>query len=302
MVAMMTTLRAGRYGRTRNWKLLALMLLAGCNNKQPPVVEAEASGMSEAGSLFDPTTAGSIHGQVVWEGCLPSVPLFHAPTSPRTEQPGSGLLNWPNPNVPRIDSKTRAVEEAVVYLKAVDPKKAKPWDLDPVTVQMQNYQFHILQGKAAKLTGFIRLGDPVEMISGQGVFHSVHTNGSAFFSIPFPDRDRAVKRRLDREGMIELTSAAGYFWMRGYLFVCRHPYITRTDAQGNFDLAGVPPGDYEVVCWLPNWQEDHHDRDPETSYWTRLFFKEPLIVRRDVSLRNIQSKEVVFPISEKLFP
>ncbi len=303
MVAMETTLRARKLAQTPGWNLLALLLLVGCDNNSPaPVVDEASPRPADAGSLFDPTTAGSVQGRVLWEGKLPGVPLFQAPTSPRTEQRGSELLNWPNPNVPRIHPKTRAVEDAVIYLKGVNPKKARPWDLDPAIVEMRDYQFRILQGKHAKQTGFVRLGDVAEIISRQEVFHAVHANGAAFFSFLYPDPDRTVKRRLNEAGLIELTSAAGYFWMRSYLFVSDHPYITRTDSQGRFDLAKAPPGEYEVVCWLPNWREHHHDRDPETCYWTRLYFREPLEISQKISLANRESKGITFTISEMQFP
>ncbi len=88
-----------------------------------------------------------------------------------------------------------------------------------------------------------------------------------------PWRDRPRKRRLTARGVVELSSATGYYGMRAFLLVDDHPYYTRTDAQGRFQLDRVPPGRYEVVCWHPSWIEQRHDRDPETSLVTRIFFR-----------------------------
>jgi hypothetical protein len=64
--------------------------------------------------------------------------------------------------------------------------------------------------------------------------------------------------------------------MRGHLFVDDHPYYTQTDAEGWYRLPHVPPGRYELVCWLPDWREEHHERDPESGLVTRVYFRPPL--------------------------
>jgi hypothetical protein len=96
------------------------------------------------------------------------------------------------------------------------------------------------------------------------------------FTLMFPERDRTRQRRLEEAGVVELTSASGYFWMRGYVFVLDHPYATRTDGQGAFVLPHVPAGRYEAVCWLPSWEKERHERDPETGDVTRLHFRRPI--------------------------
>jgi hypothetical protein len=204
--------------------------------------------------------------------------------------------------MPRVDPQTRAVQDAVVFLKEVDPRRAKPWDLEPVVIELRDYQFQIGQGNQVKQTGFIRRGDEVEVVSRQEAFHSVHAEGVAFFSLPFPDCGIPSKRRLTKAGLVELTSAAGYFWMRGFLFVADHPYFARTDFHGRFQLTNVPSGTYEVICWMPNWHEDRHDRDPETCCWTRLFFRPTLGLHQSVSVVPSKTTQASFDISMEMFP
>jgi hypothetical protein len=135
------------------------------------------------------------------------------------------------------------------------------------------------------------------MVSREGQFHALHAGGAAFFTLTFPDPDRPRKRRLPSRGLVELSSAAGYYWMRAYLFVDDHPYYTRTDAQGRFHFDRVPPGRYEVVCWHPSWVEKGHDRDPETSLVCRVFFREPVQRPRQVELAPRGSASVEFTLS-----
>jgi hypothetical protein len=147
---------------------------------------------------------------------------------------------------------------------------------------MRDHQFHIRQGTADGRTGFVRRGDFVEMVSAQDAFHSLQARGDDFFARTFPEPGLSCRRRLDRPGLIELFSGAGYFWMRGHLFVADHPYYTRTDAQGRFTLPAVPPGEYELACWLPDWRPAQRELDADTGQVCRLTFRPALVVARPV--------------------
>jgi hypothetical protein len=139
------------------------------------------------------------------------------------------------------------------------------------------------------------------MVSTEADCHSLHADGAAFFTLPFPDPNRPLERKLDRPGTVEVSSNAGFFWMRAYLFVSDHPYFTRTDAQGRFEISAVPAGDYEVVCWMPNWHEAGHDRDPETSFISRLRFAKPAEHARPVKLEPREMRDVRIEMSAEDF-
>src|SRR5205823_11713041 len=104
----------------------------------------------------------------------------------------------------------------------------------------------------------------VEVVSHQDFFHSVQFRGAAFLTLPLADANVVHRRRLDRSGVVELTSASGCFWMAGWLFVADHPYFARTDAQGRFTLSQVPAGEYQLLIWLPEWRETGREIDADT--------------------------------------
>jgi hypothetical protein len=241
--------------------------------------------LAEAASLFDPSTAGAVAGRVTWVGEPPRVPPFRSPASPLSETPGAPRLLWPNPHAPAIDPVDRAVRGAVVFLRGVDPRRARPWDLPPVRVEIREHQVHVLQGADDRRTGVVRRGEEVELVSAQAVFHSLQARGDDFFARTLPDPGQVCRRRLDRPGVVELLSGAGYFWMRGHLFVADHPYFTHSDAHGHFLLPRVPPGDYELVCWLPDWRQAERELDADTGQVCRLTFRPPLCLARPVRIR-----------------
>jgi hypothetical protein len=250
--------------------------LSGCTDDSAPPPPLAVPVSKDAGNSFDPSAAGTIRGQATWAGDLPVIPPMRGWTDVAPDSSAAKHHVEPNPNAPRIDPVTKGIGNAVVFLRGVEPRRGRPWDLPPVRVEQRGCRFFVHQGEAAAREGFARRGETVEMVSTEPVFHALHATGAAYFSLAFPDPGRPRRRALDHPGIVELTSAAGFFWMRAYLFVGEHPYYTRTDADGRFVLRQVPPGRYEAVCWLPDWHEASHERDPETSLVMRLTFRPPV--------------------------
>lgn len=220
------------------------------------------------GADFEPALAATISGTVYWRGELPVCPPFGA------QGPGADGV-WrttlvPNPNAPAINARTRAVEGAVVYLDAVPPNVSRPWDHPPVCVSAEKDGLHIEQGDGSRFNvGWVRRGADVELVSRRSEFESIVARGAAFFSLPFPHANKPLRRRLNETGLVELTSGAGRFWLRAYVFVAEHPYYCRTDALGRFTLDRVPPGEYRLMSWLPNPEVAQKDRDPNLGHVIR---------------------------------
>jgi hypothetical protein len=204
----------------------------------------------------------------------------------------------PNPNVPAVDPATAGIANAVICLRDIALEKSKPWDLPPVCLEMRDCQFHVIQGQCDSTVGFVRRGQNLEMVSKDRYFHSLHADGASFWNFAFPDPGRPLTRALENKGLVEFSSGAGYFWMRTYLFVDDHPYYTRTDRQGRFELTQVPPGRYELVCWLPNWRKARHERDPETGMISRWYFARPLESVKTVAVGKNEQAQVEFTLAE----
>jgi hypothetical protein len=282
------------------WLLLA-MAVAGCSEARPQAAgEATATG-SVAASQFDAASAGTIRGRVLWSGPVPTVPRFEIRAVVLDNNPPQPRLVRDNPYAPKIDSATRGVGGAVVFLRGVDPKQARPWDHAKVDVEHQSRDLHILQGALKSGVGFVRQGDAVTMVSREPVFNVIRAKGAAFFALTFPDSNQPLSRVLSNKGQVELTSGAGYYWMRGTIFVDDHPYYVRTDGQGGFELAQVPPGRYQIVCWLPNWKQAGQDRDPESGLVVRVAFHPPLELVQEVIVEASPAAHVDFNVTAAMF-
>jgi hypothetical protein len=250
---------------------------------------------------FDPSTAGTIAGRVIWEGAAPRVPPLESPVSPLSEQPTGQRLFWPNPLAPAVDPASRGVAGAVVFLRGVDPRRARPWDHPPVRVAVRDFAYHVRQGGTDALTGFVRRGDRVSIVADDDRFQAVRARGAAFFTLALAERDHSQERALAQTGVVEFSSNAGQFWMRAHLFVADHPYLARTDALGRFSLEQVPAGAYELASWLPNWHEASHELDGETALVSRLTFRPSVVKLRDMKVAPGAHRTVDFSYREDDF-
>ena len=276
--------------------LLCAVLFAGCE-ANAPLPKTPVDSSTGASSDYDAAAAGEIKGRVEWTGPLPVVPPFQAPVSPLAEQTRGPKRDWPNPNAPLVDPKNRGVGNAVVFLRGVDPRRAPPWNLEPVCVELRDYQMHVRQGKDDGLYGFVRRGDRIELESKQNVLQTLQAHGADYFALTLPEEGTTRFRVLNHNGVVELSSNAGQFWMRAYLFVDDHPYYTRTDGDGRFTLPKAPPGDYDLVCWMPDWRETEHEIDADTRLVERLTFRPPLQIVRRVHIDSRATATADFTVS-----
>jgi hypothetical protein len=281
--------------------LAPFLLALGCREaRTEPAVQQKAPA-APAPSQFNVATAGAIGGKVVWSGELLNIPAFEIRSLVTAWSPAHTRLVRENPHAPVIDPASKGVAGAVVFLRGVDARQARPWDHPPVVVEHHDRRLFVVQGTSRSRVGFVRQGDAITMVSRENVFNALRASGAAFFSLMFPDPDQPLQRHLMDKGLVELASSAGYYWMRGYLFVDDHPYYASTDAQGNFTLPQVPAGRYQVVCWMPNWNKTRQDRDPESGLVTRITFHPALEQEREVVVVAGVEAPVHFTIQATMF-
>ncbi len=274
----------GRGDRDRAWPeiwrlplrrfMLAFLAIWGCDAPKPAPL-TELGSAPAVHSSFDAAHAHAISGRVTWNGPVPQAAPFEIMPNPLSGVVLQKRQQRPNPNLLTIEPLSHGIAGAIVFLRGVDPARAKPWDLPEVVVEQRDCQLRIVQGTTAAQVGFVRQGADIEMVLRDPWLHALHAGGSTFFTLTFPDPEQPLRCRLAAPGLVELSSNAGYFWMRGYLFVDDHPYYSRTDREGRFTLTGVPAGAYRLVAWLPNWHVARQERDPESGLVSRLFFEPP---------------------------
>jgi len=262
-----------------------LLLAVGCTRPLQDFTPGErpkTANSSSGGSA--PHPSGSITGRIIWAGEAPDPQPITGLIGAKEGPPRWGQM--PNHLAPKLDPKTKGLANALVHLKGCDPKLAKPWPHAPLRIEQRDRIISVKQGSRTGRIGFVRVGEPFEMVSLDDDYHMLRARGAGFFTLPFPEPNKPLTRTIDTVGRTEFTSAAGYFWSSADVFSCEHPYFTTTDDSGRFALDGVPPGTYTLVAWHRNWKLEHFERDPESGKIMRLIFAEPFRVEREVKVEN----------------
>lgn len=93
-------------------------------------------------------------------------------------------------------------------------------------------------------------GANVKINNDDGILHNIHT-----YSTKNPPINRAqpkfkktIEEKFAQPEVIKVTCDA-HGWMGGWFISEDHPYYAKTDANGSYKLADVPPGEYELKVW-----------------------------------------------------
>lgn len=192
---------------------------------------------------------GTIKGRVVWAGVeLPELP-------PKVKQGDSSVKNAevcathevPDESIV-VDPATKGVANCVVYLvrpKGENPEAVKAMvEAHPtVEIDQKGCQFvpHVIAAYQDQEVVF-KSSDPIG--------HNIRLQG---FSNPAmnvmlqPEGD--LKKGFKSERRPIPLSCDIHPWMAGYLAVFDHPFFAVTDAEGNFEIPGVPAGEQNLVVW-----------------------------------------------------
>jgi len=273
--------------------LFALFLSSSCS--RAPAVPKESPPTLLA-AQFDPKTSGIIRGRVVWKGKAPSID----PIRLLVKVDGFEAVQ-PNPNAPLVDPKSGGMDQVLVYLRNVDPARSKPWSHAPVEVAFETGKLLVQQGGRACRAGIVQRGSELTFISHETKKHILMGRGAAFFSLPLLEPETPTRRKLEDSGIVELSSGAGLFWQRSFLWVGNHPYAAITNAAGEFELRDVPAGDYDIVCWSPNWHIEGNERHPEFGEIERLLFAPAVEQSAKITVRSNETATTEFSWSEADF-
>jgi hypothetical protein len=191
--------------------------------------------------VINVTDGGTITGVATWKGELPDIPPIEieADTNICGEEATSQAL--------MVNAKNHGVSFVLVYLEGVEQGKAPA---DKYWLRMVNCQFteHIFP--------FVRT-QVMAMVNHDPFFHNPHffnSRNASLLNVPMPDPDVEIDHKFLRtplrneKGMMRFQCDV-HNNMNAYWAGFNHPYFAVTDADGRFEISGVPPGTYTVVAW-----------------------------------------------------
>lgn len=138
------------------------------------------------------------------------------------------------------------LENAVVAITD-DIPRGKRWAIDEAVVDNKECRFD-------PRVQIGRYQGPVEMRNSDPVFHNTNlaplenANSTTLVNVPLPLQGQSQTKRLEKSGIVAVNCNV-HEWMKAWIYVSAHPYAAVTQADGTYEISGVPPGEYNALVW-----------------------------------------------------
>lgn len=192
---------------------------------------------------------GTIKGRLVWKGDkIPQLPLLVKEGDPSVKDSATCAAGPLADRSLVVDPKSKGIRYAFAYLprptgKNADLEASIAAEEPTVVIDQQNCEF------VPYARPFYQ-AQKVVFKSSDPVIHNVRYTGfnnpAVNLTLP-PNGEYAAKLVAERRP-IPLKCDV-HPWMSGWLMVFDHPFYAVTDAEGNFEIKGVPAGEQNLVLW-----------------------------------------------------
>lgn len=241
----------------------------------------------ETYQVMDVKDGGIIKGDASWQGEIPDLPEIQAtadlPVCGETA-PSEAL---------RVDPNSKGVRFVLVYLERVEKGKA-PAD---------KYYLHMGKDSTNKVPGtvtcqfkehifpFVR-DRFVAMVNFEAILHNPHffnEKNTSLLNVTMPTPYKEVDHTILQfhgKGVMRYQCDV-HAHMNGYWAGFHHPYFAVTDAEGRFEISGVPPGTYTMVAWHEGYKVVREDVG-------RPIYDAPHILRKEIEVKPKETVDVHF--------
>ena len=149
-------------------------------------------------------------------------------------------------------SSANEVKNAFVIVEGVKEGKAAP--KKDITIDNKNCKFEPLVSISyVKSNYVIKNSDPVLHNTNLGKEQRKGVRRTVY-NLALPFKDQVITKPNRVAGLINIKCDA-HPWMRAYVYSSRHPYVSITDASGNFEIKDLPPGKYKIRVWHEGFEE-----------------------------------------------
>jgi plastocyanin len=215
--------------------LALVAVLTAC--KEAPRPESNKPG----NSMIDPTTTGSIDGVVNFIGKVPS------PVSiDMSQDPGCAIGNAGTSLVHPVNANHGHLADVYVYVKDSSNNVNRagfPAPSAKAVIDQQGCRY------SPYVLG-VMVGQTIEIRNSDSTMHNVHPspekNGG--WNVSQMPKGQPLEKQFDQAELMVPIKCNQHPWMKMYVHVSGHPFFAVTQADGKFQIAGLPPGEYTLAA------------------------------------------------------
>ena len=183
--------------------------------------------------------AGSIYGTVKYEGKVPKLRPIAMDADPNCAEKHDGKVA----NEMLLLGEGQTMGNILVAVTN-PPEKDYPTPAEPVVMDQNGclYVPHILG---------IQVDQTFKILNSDGIMHNVHAlpKVNKDFNMAMPGHRKEAEESFGKvEGAFKIKCDV-HPWMQAWIGVFKHPYFTVTGADGAFQIADLPDGEYDVTAW-----------------------------------------------------
>ena len=184
---------------------------------------------------------GTFRGSVSIDGVRSKLP----PLDLTGRQFTMGLREVPDESL--LIGEKGGIANVIVYL----PKAPPNWT--PTPPPTEPLLIECINGRFSPRASILRVGQKLKLKNSMIVnvnFHSHPLRGIPFNMLGPPNAEfEADLRSPQSENLPYRVLNDIHPWMQSWIMALDHPFVALTNAEGRFEVAGLPPGNYEFRLW-----------------------------------------------------
>jgi plastocyanin len=211
-----------------------LLPVAGCK-KPVPNGEGQPAGQY---TQIDWNTAGTVSGTIHLSGKAPAPVLIDMAQDPACNL---GPSNYSEQYV----GKNGNLGNVFIYVKDGLGNKLYPAPSTPVVIDQKGCRYtpHVVGAM---------IGQPIRFTNSDPTMHNIHmvptVGANQTVDISQPPNGGAESRVFSQPELMIPVRCNNHPWMQAFVNVVTNPFFAVSDADGHFEIKGLPPGTYTVVA------------------------------------------------------
>jgi hypothetical protein len=220
--------------------------VAACGGGSTPEdsdIPSETGGAQSSGSgpKVDAATAGELKGAVALNGAVPKNEVIRMNADPVCVKEAKGTTTQ---ETYLVSPDGKSLGNVFVYVKDGLGNYSYDAPAGPAALNQQGCQYipHVFG---------MRVGQPLEITNSDPTLHNIHAMPKANreFNNGQPIQGMKTTHLFTAKEVMVPFKCDVHGWMNAYVGVLDHPFFAVTDAEGKFEIKGLPPGTYTIEAW-----------------------------------------------------